>query len=53
MSYSEWFVGNCNIEKKEKRPTPEEMEWIEKTCDGEKPCEEICGKLGLAYCPLK
>jgi hypothetical protein len=35
-----------------KKPTKEQMEHIEKNC-GDKPCEEVCGKLGIWYCPLK
>jgi hypothetical protein len=40
------------IERKDHAPTEEEMEWIEKNC-GTKPCDEICGKLKVWYCPLK
>jgi hypothetical protein len=34
------------------RPSKEEMEWIEQNC-GDKPCSEVCGRLGIVYCPLK
>lgn len=33
--------------------TDEEMECIEEICDESTPCELLCGKLGLVYCPLK
>jgi hypothetical protein len=35
-----------------KRPSYEEMRQIEREC-GDKDCAEICGKMGIFYCPLK
>lgn len=35
------------------RVTDDEMECIEELCDETIPCELLCGKLGLQYCPLK
>jgi hypothetical protein len=34
------------------RPSEEEMKWIGENCD-DLPCDEVCGKLGIGYCPLK
>jgi hypothetical protein len=34
-------------------PSEEEMQWIEKVCDGKRSCDKVCGRLGIVYCPLK
>jgi len=40
------------MQKDHNKPTPDQMTWIEQNC-GDKPCQDICGKLGVWHCPLK
>ena len=43
----------CPPKRENPRVTPEEMECIEEFCGEDAPCESLCGRLGLSYCPLK
>ena len=47
-----WDVGLAEAFAGSRRPSPEEMEIIEREC-GSKSCEEVCGRFKVYYCPIK